>query len=50
MLTIEDGISVLDGCCSLIMFISDSLIEVLNVRFCVAIITDDMVNKMYFIT
>jgi hypothetical protein len=51
MLTAEDGISVLDDCCSLIiMFIIDFLIEVLNVRFCVFIVTDEIANKMYFIT
>jgi hypothetical protein len=49
MLTVEDGILVLDDCCSLkIMFISDFLIEVLNVRFCVSIITDEMANKIVF--
>jgi hypothetical protein len=49
MLTVEDGISAPDGCCSLItMFILDFLIEVLNVRFYVFIIADEMANKTFY--
>jgi hypothetical protein len=48
MSTVEDGILVLDECNSLmIMLILDFLIEVLNVRFYVFIITEEITKKNF---